>query len=100
MDLMHSIAELFLKFFDVFLHLDKYLGSLIQSYGSWTYIIIFGVIFAETGLVITPFLPGDSLLFAIGTFAGLGYLDIKVSMLIVFIAAVAGDAATGVSGRN
>jgi membrane-associated protein len=78
---------------NIFLHLDKFLGSLIINYGNIVYIIIFCVIFFETGLVITPFLPGDSLLFAIGSFSALGYLDLKLSLLLVFIAAVMGDAA-------
>ena len=65
-------------FIDVVLHLDKYLGQIIQDYGTWTYLFLFFVIFMETGFVITPFLPGDSLIFAAGTLAGLGYLNIWV----------------------
>ena len=61
--------EYLLKFIDIFLHLDEHLGLVIQSYGNWTYLILFLIIFCETGLVVTPILPGDSLLFAIGTFA-------------------------------
>jgi membrane-associated protein len=77
--------------FHVFLHLDKTLGTVIQAYGAWTYLILFLIIFCETGLVVTPILPGDSLLFTVGTFAALGYLDIhKVWPLLAF-AAVLGD---------
>ena len=77
--------------FNVFLHLDKYLGAVIQSYGAWTYLILFLIIFCETGLVVTPVLPGDSLLFAVGTFAAMQYLDIyKIWPLLAF-AAVLGD---------
>ncbi len=77
---------------DIFLHLDKYLGWLIQEFGVLTYFILFLIIFCETGLVITPLLPGDSLLFAAGTFAAIGELQIVQLMLLLIIAAVAGDA--------
>jgi len=76
---------------DLFLHLDKHLNELILQYGVITYIILFLVIFAETGLVITPFLPGDSLLFAAGTFAALGSYDVTLLFIIICVAAVLGD---------
>ena len=76
---------------DFFLHLDVYLDQIIQNFGIWTYLILFVVIFAETGLVVTPFLPGDSLLFAAGTFAALGSLNVFVLWLVMFAAAVLGD---------
>ncbi|HSB65923.1 MAG TPA: DedA family protein, partial [Anaerolineales bacterium] len=76
------------------LHLDKYLGQIIQTYHTWTYLFMFFIIFMETGFVVTPFLPGDSLLFAAGTLAGLGeYLNIVVLFIIFSIAAIAGDTA-------
>jgi membrane-associated protein len=78
---------------DFFLHLDKYLGTIIQSVGIWTYLVLFVVIFIETGLVVTPFLPGDSLLFAAGSFAALGVLDVKLLFIILACAAVLGDTA-------
>jgi membrane-associated protein len=80
-----------LQFIDIFIHLDKYLTTIIQSYGTWTYLILFAIIFCETGLVVLPFLPGDSLIFAAGTLAALGALDIKWLIILMCIAAVAGD---------
>ena len=76
---------------DFILHLDQHLNDIIQSYGIWTYAILFGIIFLETGLVIMPFLPGDSLLFAAGTFAALGSLNVWILWLVTFSAAVLGD---------
>jgi membrane-associated protein len=76
---------------DVFLHLDQHLSQVIAQYGTWTHLILFLIVFCETGLVVTPFLPGDSLLFAAGTFAALGALDIRLILLLLFVAAVVGD---------
>jgi membrane-associated protein len=73
------------------MHLDKHLDLIIRNYGMWTYAIFFFIIFLETGFVVTPFLPGDSLLFAIGSFAALGSLDVRVAVVFVSIAAIAGD---------
>src|SRR4030067_1498282 len=78
---------------DLLLHLDKYLGQIIQDYGTWTYLLLFLVIFMETGFVITPFLPGDSLIFAAGAFAGLGYMNVGVMFFVLVVAAIAGDTA-------
>jgi membrane-associated protein len=81
-------------FIDLILHLDKHLSAIIQQYGTWTYVILFAIIFMETGLVVTPFLPGDSLLFAAGTFASpaLGSpLNIWVLWVLLCVAAVLGD---------
>ena len=83
--------ELLKKILDIALHLDKYLSAVIQQYGLWTYAILFLVIFVETGFVVMPFLPGDSLLFAAGTFAALKALKVGWLILLLSAAAVIGD---------
>ncbi|MBI3948158.1 MAG: DedA family protein [Armatimonadetes bacterium] len=84
---MESISALI----DLFLHLDDHLQRIIGQYGTWTYAILFAVIFMETGFVVTPFLPGDSLLFAAGTFAGMGSLNVWGIAGLLIVAAVLGD---------
>lgn len=76
---------------DFFLHLDRHLQVVITQYGTWTYAILAGIVFCETGLVVTPILPGDSLLFAAGTFASQGALDARILTLLLFAAVLAGD---------
>ena len=89
---MLEIVQTFLTtFIDIILHLDIHLQWVIETYDVWTYAILFVVIFCETGLIVTPFLPGDSLLFAAGAFAALGSLNLSLLFLIIFIAAVLGD---------
>ncbi len=78
---------------DLFLHLDEYMAGIISQYGAWTYAILFFVIFMETGFVVTPFLPGDLLLFAAGTFAALGSLNLWYLLGLLMIAAIGGDTA-------
>ncbi|MCJ7565758.1 MAG: DedA family protein [Candidatus Aminicenantes bacterium] len=83
--------EFLSKIIDFIIHLDTHLSDLIQTYGLWTYLILFVVIFCETGLVVTPFLPGDSLIFAAGTFAARGDLKVGWLFLVLAAAAVIGD---------
>jgi len=85
-------VELLTGFIDFFLHLDVHLQTAIQQYGVWTYLILFLIIFCETGLVVTPILPGDSLLFAAGALAAGGALDVVWLFLLLSVAAVLGDA--------
>jgi membrane-associated protein len=86
---MEWVADLF----DLFIHLDQHLSALIAAYGAGTYVILFAIIFCETGLVVTPFLPGDSLLFAAGAFAALGSLRLETLIGLLALAAIAGDTA-------
>ena len=84
MDLVHW-------FVDFFLHLDRHLAEVIQQYGAWTYVLLFLIVFLETGLVVTPILPGDSLLFAAGTFAALGAMSFWPLFFLLCAAAILGD---------
>ena len=84
MDVIHGLL-------DIFLHLDKHLADVLRDYGTWTYLILFAIVFCETGLVVTPFLPGDSLLFAAGAAASLGSLDVVWLFLLLAVAAILGD---------
>jgi membrane-associated protein len=85
---------------DIFLHLDKHLAVLVQSHGAWVYALLFLIIFVETGLVVMPFLPGDSLLFVAGSLAGIGALSLPLLFLILIVAAVGGDALNYSIGRG
>lgn len=83
--------EIFTYILELFLHLDEHLGNIIQQFGAWTYVLLFLIIFAETGLVVTPFLPGDSLLFVAGTLAGAGHMNIWLLYILLLVAAIIGD---------
>ena len=83
--------EIIRQFLDFILHIDVHLRSIVTNYQTWTYLILFAIIFCETGLVVTPFLPGDSLLFAAGSVAGLGLLNIWCLLPLFFLSAFSGD---------
>lgn len=84
---------------DIFIHMNKYIGMIINNYGMQTYLILFIVVFCETGLVVTPFLPGDSLIFAAATFAGMGALNIYILVILLIVAAILGDTVNYEIGR-
>ncbi len=87
------------KLVDFVIHIDRHLDAIILEHGAWTYVILFLIIFAETGFVLTPFLPGDSLLFAAGAIAGRGTLDVLLLFAILAAAAIAGDTVNYAVGR-
>ena len=91
--------DLLSGFVDVILHLDVHLRELAQTYGAWVYAFLFLIVFLETGVVVTPFLPGDSLLFVAGTIAAAGELNVHVLVLILAVAAIAGDSLNYAIGR-
>lgn len=92
--------ELVKQLVDVFLHLDRHLAEVVRDYGTFTNVILFGIVFCETGLVVTPFLPGDSLLFTAGALAALGSLDVWVLFLTLALAAILGDTANYWIGKK
>jgi membrane-associated protein len=87
------MIDLIKKLFDFILHIDVHLREIVANYGLWTYVVLFGIIFAETGLVVTPFLPGDSLLFAAGALCAPvdSQLNVHLMAVLLFVAAVIGD---------
>ena len=84
-------VELLLSGWDLLVNLDRHLAALLQQHGAWVYLILFVIIFSETGLVVTPFLPGDSLLFVVGALAAAGGMDIVLVMALLVAAALSGD---------
>ena len=91
--------ELIAYFIDIVLHLDKHLAVMVQQYGVWIYAILFAIIFSETGFVVTPFLPGDSLLFVAGALAALGRMDIMILIAVLLAAAALGNTLNYQIGR-
>ena len=83
--------DLLFTLFDLVIHFDTYLPGIIEAYGFWTYLILFAIIFCETGLVVFPYLPGDSLLFVAGALSGAGYLNVEILIATLIAAAVLGD---------
>jgi len=84
-------VELLLSGWDLLVHLDQHLAAVLQQYGAWIYLILFAIIFSETGFVVTPFLPGDSLLFVAGALAASGGMDVHTLALLLIVAAVLGN---------
>lgn len=99
MEFLSVFVDLFVAFADVVLHLDKHLALLVQQYGVWIYAILFAIIFSETGFVVTPFLPGDSLLFVAGALAALGRMDIGLLVAVLLAAAALGNMVNYQIGR-
>ena len=91
--------EIFAFLVDFILHVDKHLEAFVVAYGTWVYVLLFAIIFVETGVVIMPFLPGDSLLFVVGALCGLGYMDYTLSMALLTAAAIAGNQSNYAIGR-
>ena len=91
--------DLFSGLVDLILHLDQHLRELSQTYGAWIYAVLFVIVFLETGVVVTPFLPGDSLLFVAGTIAAAGELNVHALVLLLIAAAIAGDSLNYSIGR-
>jgi membrane-associated protein len=91
--------ELFALFVDFFVNLDEHLQALVAAYGPWIYLILFLIVFCETGLVVTPFLPGDSLLFVAGAIAAAGGMNVHLMVVLLIIAAILGDAVNYAFGR-
>jgi membrane-associated protein len=85
---------------DFILHIDRHLLEFVQQYGTWVYGILFAIVFAETGLIVTPFLPGDSLLFAVGALSATGVLNPWLAYTLLVVAAIAGDAVNYTVGRG
>jgi membrane-associated protein len=94
-----SCMELLLQFWDLLVHLDRHLAELVAQYGVWIYAILFVIVFCETGLVVTPFLPGDSLLFVAGTIWAASGMDVHLLVVILLIAAIVGDSVNYSIGR-
>lgn len=92
--------ELITGLIDFILHIDTHLIEIVREYGGWTYAILFLIVFCETGLVVTPFLPGDSLLFAAGALAATGSLEVVPLFVLLFVAAVLGDAVNYAIGHR
>ena len=91
--------DLLLSLMDFVLHVDRHLMAFVQAYGPWIYALLFLIIFIETGVVVMPFLPGDSLLFVVGAMCGLGLMDLGLSLGLLFAAAVAGNQSNYTIGR-
>ncbi|MBB3280769.1 DedA family protein [Mitsuaria sp. TWR114] len=92
MDLMHFLV-------DFILHVDKHLAEFVAAYGMWVYALLFLIVFVETGLVVMPFLPGDSLLFVVGALCGTGMMNLPLAITVLLVAAILGDQCNYTIGR-
>ncbi len=92
--------ELMTFLLDFVLHIDKHLHTFVTAYGTWVYVLLFAIIFVETGLVVMPFLPGDSLLFVVGALCGVGLMNYPLSVALLWVAAVAGNQTNYSIGRH
>lgn len=91
--------EIIAYLIDFILHVDKHLETFVQAYGMWVYALLFLIIFVETGVVVMPFLPGDSLLFVVGAMCGVGLMDYTLSISLLLVAAILGDQSNYTLGR-
>jgi membrane-associated protein len=96
---MELLSTLLATLLDLVLNVDKYLEAFVAQHGPWVYALLFIIVFVETGVVVMPFLPGDSLLFVVGTLAGTGLLDLWLAMLLLVVAAILGDQCNYLIGR-
>ena len=94
------LMELIVFLVDFILHVDKHLAAFVQAYGPWVYALLFLIVFVETGVVVMPFLPGDSLLFVVGTLCGAGLMSLPLAMTLLILAAVLGDQTNYLIGRH
>ena len=85
---------------DFILHVDRHLAAFVQAYGTWVYALLFLIVFVETGVVVMPFLPGDSLLFVVGTLCGAALMSLPLAMVLLLVAAIAGDQVNYLIGRR
>ena len=92
--------ELIALLIDFVLHVDRHIGEFVQSYGAWVYALLFAIVFVETGVVLMPFLPGDSLLFITGAMCGAGLMDLPLAMGVLLVAAILGDQCNYLIGRR
>jgi membrane-associated protein len=92
--------EIFTFLIGFILHVDRHLEAFVQHYGTWVYALLFAIVFVETGLVIMPFLPGDSLLFIVGALCGVGLISLPVAMAVLLVAAILGDQCNYAIGRH
>jgi membrane-associated protein len=91
--------DIVMQLVDFILHVDRYLGAFVAQYGAWVYALLFLIVFVETGVVVMPFLPGDSLLFVVGALAGAGHLDYAAACAVLLVAAILGDQCNYSIGR-